>query len=448
MRNIKKIIIYPNMLCNLNCSYCFLPKNDFLKGYDKEVSENIKDDYYINFLLEVLKGDLSTVEEVQIWGGEPSLGISKSLSFIDSLIQQDKNFSSVSLFSNMTTGVILEQGLQDIVNIFKKYPDRKFNIRMKMSIDGPPEINDIGRNEGTCKRILNNYYALIDKYMFIKDAPNVTFFISYNSTIDISQFPKFMDKGFVYSYFDFFEKKVVFPWRKQFKDDERYCFVPGTKYPATNVPCTQEDGIRYAEICRICSEIEDENLITGRYKYIKIFVAGSSENDSQMFSDPHFVKPSHNFVESILCRPSSNTIGLLPNKKISLCRRIMVDNDSFYDNDCNSIHYKDAKQYLMPNTIYDWNVLYENMMDYYETRSQSIFKNLVTEIRFLASIGQIDSKYKNYDDAIMGGKIVTVFRGSCPYEKLSITHSTNVSAAADIKLILNGADKYLLKERN
>ena len=91
-----KIILYDTALCNLNCSYCFISKNQGLKEVDEELKKSFADkDYYLNLAKKYLNNDLSNITHLEIWGGETLLHLDRTFNFIDQLINNSPNFFNI-----------------------------------------------------------------------------------------------------------------------------------------------------------------------------------------------------------------------------------------------------------------------------------------------------------------------------------------------------------------
>ena len=77
-KNIISISLISSTTCNLNCSFCYLHKNESYKLYDKIVREHWNNGKYIINAYNTVKAfpaDPNNVEVCQLWGGETLLNI-------------------------------------------------------------------------------------------------------------------------------------------------------------------------------------------------------------------------------------------------------------------------------------------------------------------------------------------------------------------------------------
>ena len=88
--------------------------------------------------------------------------------------------------------------------------------------------------------------------------------------------------------------------------------IPNTAVPS---PVTKEDGKIFANVCKLCREIEKENRTMNYFKHYEII----TPYDMSFYGDdPNAVMLTyaHN---NHTCGTGINTIGFLPNHMISTC---------------------------------------------------------------------------------------------------------------------------------
>ena len=72
------ISILSSSICNLNCPFCYLHKNESYKVYDNIIREAWKDGSYINNIYKTVlayPADPKDVNTIQMWGGETLIHI-------------------------------------------------------------------------------------------------------------------------------------------------------------------------------------------------------------------------------------------------------------------------------------------------------------------------------------------------------------------------------------
>jgi uncharacterized protein len=115
--------------CNMACTYCFEPK----KKQNRMSKEQILD--FVEKLPSI---------KIMMFGGEPFLDIDLLTDLYDALEAKDMNetlktqlLQSFTIRDNLiTNGTLIEKNL-DII--------KKYNLMLQISVDGPKEINDLGR---------------------------------------------------------------------------------------------------------------------------------------------------------------------------------------------------------------------------------------------------------------------------------------------------------------
>ena len=259
------------------------------------------------------------LEEVGFWGGEPTLRLDRAFYTLKKLIEYYPNLHTFNFSTNFTTSNWFEQigGLCDLLN---EFAPRKFHLTIQLSLDGPPEINDLGRGEGTTKLFIEHWKELIN---FIKDdkiPDNVRISTWFKPTLSIETIPLLQTKEDIIRYYKFFE---TFKESIAYYENEKFDFdltIPNTACPS---PHTKNDGILFANLCKLTREIEKENILK-YYKNITPFPPREDWNHS-----------CQNCADSCgMCGMGLVSIGLLPNNKLSLCHNGFVDLISEYKKYC------------------------------------------------------------------------------------------------------------------
>lgn len=135
--------------CNLACKYCYIPKTDFLKGIHKSIIESIEDGTYIKDLKEMY-GD--KLESLAHWGTEPTLTVKKFKKFYEEAEKAFPKLKEIKISSNFMTNP--DNLLQWVTEVIPQ--NKKLDISIQVSLDGPPFITDKNRIGGSTKQIMKN----------------------------------------------------------------------------------------------------------------------------------------------------------------------------------------------------------------------------------------------------------------------------------------------------
>ncbi len=117
--------------CNLNCRYCYAHGGD----YDCE-SQVLTPESAKKYLRALFSERYISVDVVMLFGGEPTIAPDT----IRTICEFFEQYSSLGLiekmpiFTMVTNGTLIDEELAQTI--------QKYNIRVTVSVDGPPEIND------------------------------------------------------------------------------------------------------------------------------------------------------------------------------------------------------------------------------------------------------------------------------------------------------------------
>lgn len=431
------MILYTTATCNLNCVYCFIDKNSALKTIDNYLDDSYykTPDYYIDFSKEIFEKDKLT--EMQFWGGEPFLALRRAYYTVEECIKYYPNLSAFMASTNFAHDTFFEE-FYGFLDILKKYPDRKFTFRLQLSCDGPKYINDVNRGEGVTDKIITHFEKLIQELQnSITD--NITIKFSFKPTLDSNTIEKLQSKEKVIEYFSFFENFMdVF---KKYNKKKNLIFnlpIPNTACPS---PHTKQDGLNFANYCRLCREIEKEKVMR-YYRSITSF------------------KPRYNYKQSSCsgyCGNGYKSLGLLPNRKISCCHNGFVDLISDYKKRVmeDSTHMENVvieKELFKGkrNTLIfdfdskDFTIHQEKVGELQRNKFENAkIANMTTLIRLLAMHKQIDEKYADSTEAYNGARFLCSATSYCVRDNLGVTGSLYLYPVGLIKLLLNGAREYI-----
>lgn len=140
--------------CNLACRYCYIPKTEFLKDIHATIIEKIKDGSFIKELKDFYGDEL---ESISHWGTEPTLTVKLFKQFYEEAIVAFPKLKEVKISSNFMT-----PPSNLIVWVTEILPqDRKLEVAIQVSHDGPAFITDKNRIGGSTQQIIDNCLEVI-----------------------------------------------------------------------------------------------------------------------------------------------------------------------------------------------------------------------------------------------------------------------------------------------
>ena len=436
-------VLYNDSICNLKCRYCYIDKNPALIKIDNLLRESFKGDYYFNFSKEIFKKE--KLKEVQIWGGEPSFYLDRTFNTLKSMIKYYPNLNTIMFSSNLTTSCFIEQ-LSQLISLLNQF-NKEINIQLQMSIDGPTYLNDFNRGNNTTKLFTDNFSKLISKVdILLPNEKNVSLNCFFKPTLDSYSIRLLQSKEKIIEYYKFFEEyKKISELAKTTKFNFNLA-IPNTACPS---PHTKEDGLLFANLCKLSYEIEQDNKENNIFTYYQSIMPFNRKSNK---------KDTYNYGT---CGTTRNTIGLLPNKMLSGCHNGFVELISDYKKYCNEETPEGQ------NSTLDFNLFLNNQhnnkmvfpykdLEKYRHQMEAYYKpnacfqiiNLVSEIQFLSFNNQIDTKYLNLDEAIKGANFFGTHTSYCIRDNIGSTGSKSLVPVGLIKLLLNGAREYIELEQN
>ena len=149
---LRKLVINITNVCNLSCKYCYA------HGGSYNSSENMISKENIIKTLDVFYSQYDSIENIQIFGGEPTLnldGIEIIAEYVENRFVKHKDNKKTKL-GMVSNGTVVNQRLIGLIN--------KYNINITISLDGPAIVNDKMRifrdGSGTEKCISENIKLL------------------------------------------------------------------------------------------------------------------------------------------------------------------------------------------------------------------------------------------------------------------------------------------------
>ena len=158
------------------------------------------------------------------------------------------------------------------------------------------------------------------------------------------------------------------------------------------------------------------------------------------------------------CGMGTNSIGLLPWDRISLCHNGFVDLITGYKEKCKNDeklkeHSIDTVLFTRTDKMRDTNCTIEEFEEYQKillsySNPNTTFQTtqLVSEIMILAKNGMIDAKYASLKNACEAAEFISSATSYCIRDNIGTSGSTIVAPIGLLKLLLNGAKEYITYE--
>lgn len=433
-------ILYTCGVCNLQCRYCGIDKNPVLKTIDEALEKSFEGDYYINRLKEYFgKGQLKNIET---WGGEPFLHMDRIYPLINQVIEYFPYFNSMYSSTNFSYPQWIDQ-VFGLFDQFGKYPHRDFHYCLQLSCDGPEYINDAGRGQGVTKRCLENFNKLVEELKNNRLPENVYLTITLKGTLDNDSIRKLCDKQKLIEYFQFYENNFIDKIRN-LKNDHIFMFtdIPNTAVPS---PVTVEEGKIFAELCRLCREIEQENVNLKYFKYYEIitpFTSSICQNCLTYRYNYH------------TCGTGNSMVGFLPDNMLSTCHEGFTEFVEEYKKLAATSSRDMTSTITFDRFLADRGIKFcvddegyqehERQMGLYNPEGTTArLATITNQILILAMAGQIEECYQDQTNALKAAIFIQSHTSYCIKDNYNKTGSISNVPIGTLKLLLNGAMKYI-----
>ena len=300
----KTAIFFTCAKCNLNCKYCNIEKIPEIKTIEQMLEESYKGDYYLNQVKKFFTNE-SSLERVEFWGGETSMGLQRISPLIIQLINNYPYFHEIFFSTNFSYPEWCDN-ITNFLNIFTQFPDRLFDITIQLSCDGPEYINDFGRGKGVTQNCLKNFNYLIDNIETILPS-NVYLNLVLKTTLSMETIEQLNTIEKIISYYRFFEsnfyEKII---SKDYNNLLTSFSIPNLAVPVSG---SKETGILFRDFCKNTRAIEkmnEKNRIFSFYEKITPFEHNIKNLSDDEYYCTHF------------CGLGSSHIGFLPNNFLSI----------------------------------------------------------------------------------------------------------------------------------
>lgn len=437
------LVLYTCGTCNLQCRYCGIDKNPVLQTIDKALGESFEGDYYFERIKKYFpnRGQLRCI---QTWGGEPFLHMERIHPLLRKVIEYYPYFDSMYSSTNFSYPNWTDK-VYDLFGVLGEYKHRDFDYCLQLSCDGPEYINDYGRGEGVTKKCLANF----DKFLAeleTRMAGNVNLTLTLKPTLDNNAIKMLCDKQKIIEYYQFFEENFIEKVRALNYDNVD--IIPGIPNTAVPSPVTVEEGKIFAELVRLCREIEKENADNYYFKYYQI-ITPFDNNICQTCLSYKYAYHT--------CGSGTSMVGLLPQNKVSVChegftfliedyKKLAADSKRLETGTVNFDQFllEQKTRYCLTDDEY---IEYEKQMGYYNVEGTTArLINITNEILVLAMCGQVDPCYLDEKNALKAAIFIQGHTAYCIKDNYNQNGSISIMPDGLLKLLLNGAMPYIQHE--
>lgn len=312
-----------------------------------------------------------------------------------------------------------------------------------MSCDGPEYLNDYGRGTGTTQKCIANFDKLVD---MIGDnlPPNVSLEMHLKPTLDNTAIQLLNSKEKIIEYYQFFEENFI----SKIVDlgYSNVIMTPSVPNTAVPSPVTVEEGKIFAQLIKNCREIEEENKTHHYFAFYNCITPYAMGPCNECLS---YQSPQH------MCGTGFTMIGILPNDKFSTCHEgftYLLDDykklaaNSTLRQEKGTITFdkfllEQKSRYCLSQEEYEQ---YEQQISYFNKENTTArLVNIAAEIQILALAGQIDNYFADEKNALRGARFYQSHTAYCIKDNINQTGSLYLVPTGLLKLLFNGAYKYL-----
>ncbi len=439
-KTLKTAIFYTCGVCNLKCRYCQIDKSPILKKIDDALAESFKGDYYFERVKKYFPNRWQ-LERIETWGGEPFLHMDRIYPLLHQLINHYPYLKELHSSTNFSYPEWLDQFL-GLMNELGKYPERDFDYHLQLSVDGPRYLNDANRGEGVTDKCIENYLKLLQAIKDKRIPSNVFLTISIKATLDIRNIYELNDKQKIIEYFQFFEQEFGNPFKGI---NANAVFRNAHPNFATPAPATAEDGKIFAEVCKKCREIEEENLTEHYFDFYNeiTFFSNSLVQDKLTYNY------SHHF-----CGTGTTMIGFLPDNMMSLChegftqfieeyKKVAMESNRVETATVSFDKFLGEQKTMLCADDDGCDVFMDRMRLYEVSSTRARLINIVSQIVVLAMSGQIEECYLDHENALKAAIFLQSHGAYCLKNNHYETGSFLTIPNGELKLFLNGALQYI-----
>lgn len=187
LKDIAGISVHFSSDCNMACKYCYIDKDKkCMAAYNREIRQALEDGSFAKVIIEKCGSQVDMIENISLWGAEPTINSKLFQNFIYELLDFFKNTDTLMFSTNALLGgeLIYNDFLIPLQN-YAHDTQRHIKFQLQLSLDGPPEFNDDSRHVGATNNTLNAMRYILsrmpdqDEYFSLEISTKTTLDIHY-----------------------------------------------------------------------------------------------------------------------------------------------------------------------------------------------------------------------------------------------------------------------------
>ena len=428
-------------ICNLQCKFCFLYKNEAYKMFNNEVREAWQSGSYVENVKKVferLEADPARVKALEFWGGETLLQIKDITPNLKSLF---RFFPFVDTIRVSTNWCINVQDFIDFLVELDSVLKSPLNFRLQLSIDGlsgdPLTTGHYGSVE-VYKRNIREFCNFFNNHKFKNVF--VSIFINANVKKDV-YFREFSTVDGIKRYIE-----EMSDFCNEISDmciSDKITFNMSTVLPGYVLPTldTVEDGLEYSRILNLWNYVY--------YSYFANNPKYNIDSSTYFMLGSSSIKPDPCFRENPECSELACSRTILPDGTIVCCSGAFIYGKDYSE----KLLLKEGRTELAsqgrmfkrleynPINCSDEDI--ENIEWYINT---GLKKNNKTHLNYnfalakeLARAGQISREYLMDDDLLLNHVIILSNFNDCHKENILLSNTYWLNSPGVFRRYLNGA---------
>jgi sulfatase maturation enzyme AslB (radical SAM superfamily) len=425
--------------CNLNCSYCYIPKTPMLKELHKEIIQKIKNGQFLKEMKEIYGNDLTSIAH---WGTEPTLTIRQFKDFYNEAVKIFPKLKHISLSSNFMTNPsnLIKFITEDLTT------ERPLEIKIQVSLDGPEWITEKNRGLNTTNLIINHALEATKEISIKNKIHDVHFHLKPTIGSDDISILSNLDK--ISEYYTFFDNFIT-TWIEQVNNKK--ITISTNCDPTIVLPYdyTQTDGINFSNLVK-----NQVYLQQNKYKSIP---EPESNYYHRLKAKMHAFKEFFTKQKMFSCSSGDSMIGIGEKPfAIHACHRTFFIGHPEYEKSAKK-HQLDTltmnginlgrNQLLLDINSCNTTDKFSTIKMLYNNRSYNDFTKHkqstgIAMVIELAKIRQISKCYINENLAYL--LVMLVQTTDCPMDNIVTSGSSSIPSLPMYRLFGNGAAENIL----
>lgn len=157
---LKNLDIYFSDACNSNCEYCIL--QNIQHNNNTAIQQALEDNTFVTYTRKVLTEDTISIG---FWGREPSINGQYFSSFIANILDYTPYIRYIILPTNGQSDTFYSDFIAPLYNYCNTHK-RKIIFNIQFSLDGPPDLHNSHRGNGSSEKCLDTINYIFNNFNF------------------------------------------------------------------------------------------------------------------------------------------------------------------------------------------------------------------------------------------------------------------------------------------